>query len=497
MIYDILKFTFRSKRIINTHLKTPYKITYLKRLCINIRVFEKYLQIQWLNNIAEEFKLSITMLEGFVEGNEKKQRLTPSEELAEYLSTFNIMQNEITGALSITDSHSKKYTVDELKLHVEELGFKGARTLNILLDYNNSNKTVINMYNPLTELFKQLAKEWHETDRRDHLSELLNCIPAYDHKDQAELNYYEKRKDYYITKFLKKCVMQSFQCTTNDAMLLLGEPDGGSGKSYILEWLFSLPQLKQYHHKIQEVESYINFKELTSAKFSINWDELPLTLTRYNAYKSYIASTEGGGGYNKKKKTYIESTNRFVNWLGSSNHMNRKQRNGFKQPGFLLTNDAAMLRRFIVIEINTDIYFDNNNNATTIGIDYKRYLNIPLNLLWGQIAYLAMKDIKENNQTALTYECDHEELRNQNKRYLNTKDEDNQAEIIKHIFKPADIEAGELLTTREILNELEKMEIKTNFSTKSLGKFFSNSNYIHGRKRDKFGYPAWWVNRAN
>jgi hypothetical protein len=461
--YNYTAFFQRYTVAIELNIKTDKRSFVIQRACKLLNKFDKYLQYQAISNWCEKFKLSEKILRAYLTGIEIKN-LSNTEKLREFLSTFVITENEITGHIGISRGETK-YTYDELTILCEEEDLH-VYNLKKLLDSSNKNITVVNIFNPLNGLFKNLADSYRGEPL---IHQLADCVKAYDFSDN-EPGFYQNRLQYYFHKWLCKAAGQAMHISSNDVMLLWVEPLGGSGKSYLNRWLFSLPEISNYYIRISENESFMDMKGISKAKFAIDWDELPLSRKRYISFKSHIAA-EGGQQYNKKNKLY-EPYTRQVNFLGSTNKANRE-----KQNGYLLDDDSAMMRRIAPIEIQGRI-------------DYSKYTkDIDLSQLWGQAASEIISAQETNNTNLLTWECDYADLRQQNSRYINLNIKDNR-EAIKNYFFPSNPAEGRLLTASQMIAEIKKRGIKISMNEWELGNFFAQHNYTPGRNHNSRG---WWV----
>jgi hypothetical protein len=463
MEYNYTAYIQRNTAAIRKNLSNNMRNYTIKRACELLRRFDEYLQDEAVNLWTSEFNLSKKLLNGYLKG-ETAPTLSPADELREFLLTLDIKQNSITGEQTII-YNKKSLTVDELELILETENYN-TKYLRRFLDAGNKNITVVKKFNPLADLMRRLADNYKGENL---ISELASCIPATQFADK-EAGHYQKRLEYYLRKWLMKAAGQAMGIGRNDAMLLWIEPLGGSGKSYINRWLFSLPEFKNYYVRIGENASFIDMSGLSKGKFIIDWDELPLSKKRYQTFKSTIAAEEIQI-YNKKTKTY-ENFNRNVNFIGSTNKANRE-----RQKGFLLDDDDAMKRRIIPIDL-------------TGRIDYEKYTkDIDLYQLWGEAAAGILLAQRNNNKNMLTYECDYDDLREQNRRYVNLDDRSSFS-IIFSIIKPAQQGTGVLLSSSEIIEVLNDKGIKHKLTPEKVGRKLNNYGYDEGRTSKKRGY---WV----
>jgi len=454
-------FLQRYTKALEINLNTNKRIPIIKRACETISGLDYYLQQQLIELWTEKFSLSRKMLESFMHGD-ADSKLTPAEELREFLLSFEIKQNEITKEIHI-NRDGKQYTSEELSYIVDNEGYSN-RHFEKFLNPTNKHITVTELFNPLKNFMFELADNY-KGERL--IAELADCIPAYDF-ETGQTKKYQKRLEYYLRKWLYKAVGQVLGYGTNDAMLLWIEPLGGSGKSKLNQWLFSLPEFKGLYYRVMENLSYFPAEEMAQ-KFCVDWDELPLKKSRYNTFKSTLAA-DGGQSYRKKHQGF-GSYSRQVNYIGSTNKANRDG-----QKGFLLDDDDAMKRRIVANEISGRI-------------DYEKYLSqIDLRQLWGEAAAGIIQAHKAQNKQLLTYECDYEELREYNRRYVNGSAR-NDYSLIRTKYKPADRGHGRHMPAAEILQELKQAGHKLEISPEQLGKFLAK----HGYKNTKRRVSGWWV----
>jgi hypothetical protein len=462
--YNFSAFLQRHTIAIRLNLQTDKRVFVIKRACSLLNKFDEYLQHQAITSWSNEFRISPKMLQSYINGEETIE-FTNTELLREFLNSFIINENEISGQLDI-ERNAIKYTYDELTILVED---EGLRTYNLkkLLKSSNKNITVVNVYNPLNILFKELANKYKG---EPIIHQLSACVKAYNFGDK-ENGFYQDRLDYYFHKWICKAAGQALHISANDVMLLWVEPLGGSGKSYLNQWLFSLSEIKAYYLRISENESFMDMKGISKAKFAIDWDELPLSRKRYISFKSHIAA-ESGQQYNKHKKIY-EPYTRQVNFIGSTNKANRE-----KQNGYLLDEDTAMMRRIAPIEIEGRI-------------DYSKYTkDISLEQLWGQAACEILKAKETNNTRLLSWECDYEDLRFQNSRYINSNIAN--LELILTLFPRGWVDNGIIMTSSQMLAEFKSRGIKTTMNEWEFGKFLADHDYFPGRNRNGRG---WWIRK--
>ncbi|HAN77784.1 MAG TPA: hypothetical protein DCQ31_08440, partial [Bacteroidales bacterium] len=314
---DYIAFKNRFTSAIEAANNNPIRDEVIKFACVQLRFFEYYLQLQTLNYWSELFNLPRNLLDSWLTGEKMNTAdLSQSEFLKVFLQQFNILYNTINGQLSIY-KNSKSYTVEELELEAE-LSDLPKKHIPKFLNPANKNISVVRTYNPIAEMFKKFADNY---EGQTVIGQLADTVKTYNFNEPDKATYYKDRMHYFLRKWLIMAAGQALAIATNNVMLLFIEPLGGSGKSYLVEWLFSLPELKPYYIRIGENESFMDMKGISKGKFAIDWDELPLSRKRYQMFKSHIAAKEGQE-YDKDSQTY-KDYKRLVNFIGSSNKANR------------------------------------------------------------------------------------------------------------------------------------------------------------------------------
>jgi len=255
---------------------------------------------------------------------------------------------------------------------------------------------------------------------------------------------------------------------------------GGSGKSKIWDWLFfDNKNLSKYYHVIGKSETHIPIDKLMYSKITLNFDELPLNKVRYSMFKSYIQK-EFGNDYNKASGNYDIEYKRIMSFCGSANKVNRKLSNGNVQEGYLFDSDPAMFRRIIPIEIEGRI-------------NYQYYLdNISREDIIAQSVYDIRLAHKNGNKKILTSECDYEDLRIENVKYINKNaiEIKELANVLKLFPKSPKKGEGTLMRPSDIIDSIQKQGLKIDLSPDSLGRLLIKNDYFMKRIP---GGSAYWV----
>jgi len=460
--HDYYIFEQRFTEAIRVNKQTDKKMYLIRRACHLLSVyFDKYTQNHIINKWSAQFNIPEKLMWHYTKSDDDFV-MTPTDELKEYLASYTIKSNKISKELIIIKENIR-YTYDELVFYSQEAGFK-TKNIKILLDVNNKNARVIEEFNPLKELFLKLAEKYNGNNP---IGTLTDNLTAYNFGDSNKTDYYQKRLKKYVHKWLCKLVGQTLEFAINDAMLLFIEVVGGKGKSRLLKWLFSIPELKNLSYRIKSASDYASYSQLNNSKLVVDYDELPMTKNKYLEFKSNIAA-EDNEFYSKKTQTY-NSTYRQLNFIGSTNKGNR---NGHK--GFMLDNDSAFMRRVIPIEL-TDI-------------NWQRYTKeVDLYQLWGQAAHDIMLAKKNNNKELLYWgENDWADWRAENKKYLNL----DAKTLINETLPKAEWRQGRIMSSTAILKYLKANGHEIKLSPDSLGKLLASHGYRKGTKNGKRG---WWV----
>ena len=479
-VYNYIRFHQVYTMAIGKKLHSVRRNEIIQRACKLLNRFKPYQQDATINEWIATFRVTEAVLRNYMLGKTSApEDVTPIELLRSYLAQYSIRINAITGDY-IIEKNGKFFTEEELELNAESdcliHTLKGSHPvrglsgkLKKLLNVDNTNIRVVDPFNPFKELFERLAAEY----RGDKMIEAFcTYLPAHEFGDKEQSNFYKQQMDYFVKKWLCIAAGMAMGITVNDAMLLWLDPVGGFGKSYLNAWLFSLPEFREYYLRIGAIESYQDTKGISKSKFVLDYDELPLSQKRYLEFKSAIAALDVQK-YAKGNQRY-NSAKRLVNYVGSSNKANR-----LGQPGFLLQDDAAMRRRIIPLEIGAKINYAVQTNG---------YMTIDLYQLFGQAASEILRAEKEGNRTFMTWESDHDRLREMNLRYVDNGDAGIEKEILRR-FPRANESDGKLMQPIEMIRILKSEGIKIDMQPQKLGLILKNEGYIH----DRNGVRGWRI----
>jgi len=451
----------------------------LKRACSLLRAFDEYIQDEILDSWSELFKLPKTVLENYVNGKEKE--IDNVDELINYLNfEFKFKQDIIKKELEIYKiSNNSKYTIDELKLEITRNKLPTSY-LKTILNPENTNYSITETYNPMKEFLLNLGKNYQGDNV---IEKVANCIPAYNFEDEKLTEHYTNRKNYLFKKWIIKTTAQFLDFNHNESFLLWLSKDGGSGKSWLNRWLYSVFN-KKYIEVIRVNDEYKPLINLASYNAFIDFDELPLQKSQDQKIKSYLSS-------NESKQHIKGSTNksvvlkRYGVFLGSSNKVNRGG-----AVGYLHEFDGGVFRRFSPIELGGKI-------------DYETYTKLDINQFWGQAVLETQKliekfkhgNLKEKQEAKnwLTWENDVQDLVKENFRYLNNHTIKNKGIILDYI-QPSNIEDAEFLSSSQIIKRLNKKKIELNINPVQLGLILSKNSFIGKHNGIKKGWYVKFVN---
>lgn len=461
MYYNSQAFEHRYTSAIKINLHNDKKLFIIKRACKLLRNFDNYTQSNIIKNWSQQFNITEKLLRHYIHSNDVYE-LSASEQLKEYLANYEIKINDISKEIFVY-KNKERITLQELYFFANEKNYK-TKNLKLFLNPENTKISVVKKFNPLKDFFLQLADEYNGENT---IKLLTNNLTTYNFDNERLTEHYQKRMHRYIHKWLCKVVAQTFEYTINDAMLLFIEVVGGKGKSRLTKWLFSLPELKNYFHRIKDLTDYNSLNKLNNQKLVIDYDELPLSKIKYQAFKGTIAS-EDNNFYDKKSQKFT-STFRQINFIGSTNKGNR---NGHK--GFILDNDSAFMRRVIPIELTA--------------INWQKYTKeVDLRQLWAQAVHDVMLAKKNNNTDLLLWnEKDWADMRAENKKYMNFEIKD----LLFVYISPAEKSKGKLMSSSEILKFLKSKGKNINSTADSLGRLLASNGFKRSFKSKGRG---WWV----
>ena len=207
-----------------------------------------------------EIGVTESLIELYLKGIDENSNSDYLTSVYNFLANFTISLDEVSKVTKITKDN-KSYTATEVIIESNLQGIKNASsTIKALLNYNNTQYTVVKTYNSITNYLKELSKNY---DGGKYIDELIACIPAYDFGDKPN-NFYQERQNKHLKKWLIKCAGQALGITTNEVMLLWIDVVGGAGKSYLNEWLFGMPFMAEKYLAIREMQSYMPIDKNTA-----------------------------------------------------------------------------------------------------------------------------------------------------------------------------------------------------------------------------------------
>ncbi len=469
--FDYHGFYGRYTNAIRVNLKTPRLNYVMRRACELLRRFDEPIQISTIDAWEKQFDLSKGMMVGYLKGI-KRVNQTNFEALRQRMKQFNVEQNIINKEVIISDNFGVVHTIAEVEEILKAEGQKFTKAeLYKLLEPLNKNITIVQPFDPLKRYFEELAQNYKGGK---NIKELADCIPIREFQDKGRQNgFYRKKMEYYLAKWLYKTAGQALGIGINDAMLLWVEGKGGSGKSRMNDWMCNtLKPFKDYYTPIKENSVYKPFTEMAATRFFVDFDELPISGTRYQDFKSSIASTEvkvykKGIGWVTYKK--------MASFIGSTNKNNEGT-----QKGYVVEPDEAFMRRVIPIEI-----------PAGEPIDFERYLrNVDLEQLWGEAAAGIIQAEKSNNTDLLRYtKQDYDYLIEQNKRYLLDNPKHENSIILRYVKKAPENVARYFYSSSQILEHITSKGYKVAKNETALGMLLKQANftkYRNGRQRGWF-----------
>lgn len=490
MIYNTSYFIKRVQNSFN-EVSNDNKKYFVKKTCKLINKLDEFSFDKVVQKLINIFKLPANIIISYANGVEEAE-LSNSDKLKTYLKLeYDIKYNIINNKL-IIKKDNKIFQLEELELDLHDRGFVlKNKVLPKLLNIKNENIRVVEEYNPIKKYVYKLAESYKGGE---HIQRLSSCIPAHDYGENTDK--WQKRLNHYLYKWIVKAAAQMMQLqyngatVTNKAMLLWGSKEGGTGKTEINKWLFSI--FKDSYRKQFKTPSEVDGLDAVSKRFvQCDFEELPLTETKYNLIKSAITSDKGGEYVKGSSYTEYDYYIRLVNYTGSTNLVNR---DGAET--FMFRDDEGFQRRIIVLEIAKP------KEEGETSTNYKEYTKIDLEQLWGQAATLALKALENENENLLFWLCDQDDLKKHNKRYL--KDAITKTnKTLDDILIPTKYEDKLFLSSTEIIkylsknniniynysNEISKKEMKS--IVRKLGHYLSKRGFKNRHSGEKRG---WYVN---
>ena len=424
-----------------------------------------------INKWCERFNLTADM---FVDETRKSkaEKLSGNEKLINYLRTYDIRKNETSGELLITKD-GKNFTEDELQVYCKQ-NKHVITDLQKILNPENKHITVVQVFNPLKEMSEQYASDYKG---EDEVMKLARGITAYNFGCESKTEFYQQRLYYLLHKWGCRMAGKFLGFDINEELFLWLSPEGGSGKSRVNMWMFSLPEFKTYTHQVKGVSNYTPLSLLTTTKAIIDFDELPLSgkASQIDEFKSAIGG-ESAPIYDKKTKTF-KTTPKQASFIGSSNRANR-----MNKPGIFDKYDHSFMRRFAIVE-TIDKY------------RWQEYTKIDLKQLHGQFAHDIIEAQKTGNRHITDWSIDYDALVKFNERYVTDQSYINQQgnSIFDDMIIPCKPKApgAVVMNATEIINYWKSKNLHVPFTPETLYKNYLKQRHFETGRNSKAGHGYW------
>ena len=338
---------------------------------------------------------------------------------------YDIRVNCFDPSRSQIKSKKKQYayppSFDDISLHCTDAGISvGDTILRKILRSPNQ----VSTYNPITEYFESLRKQYKG---ESHIDLLLSHLTARDFGDKEE-GYYQARMNRIVRKWLVATVACALGKHPNEVALGFIQREEGVGKTYLTRFLVPDP-LKEFYVVSQNPSKNFVMEDAFAKNLVVNFDELVGISNRTaDDFKQTLSAQF------LTVKHYRDPYPMTVPRIGSAMFTsNRTEELG----GFITANMGT--RRFACIELD--------------GIDQHYSTKVNLDQLWAEAVMLL-------DQEAFDYKFlveDFLEFKTYNNRY---REQTSALRLIETYFqKPTTEEEGEWLQPQQILQEMVKSRL--------------------------------------
>lgn len=348
------------------------------------------------------------------------------QEIINFLNeNYDIRVNCFDPSRSQIKSKKIKYvyppSFDDISLHCTDSGIPVSDTiLRKILRSPNQVKT----YNPITEYFESLRKQYKG---ESHMDLLLSHLTARDFGDKED-GYYQARMVRIVRKWLVATVACALGKHPNEVALGFIQREEGVGKTFLTSFLVPDP-LKEYYIKSQTREKNFIIEDAFAKNLIVNFDEL-VGLTNRTADEFKKVMSDRFVVVKHYRDPFPMSAPRIASAMFTQNH--NEEMGGFLTP-------SMGTRRFACIELD--------------GIDQSYSTKVDLEQLWAEAVMLM-------DQEAFDYKFmmeDFQEFKIYNDRY---REQTTALRMIEtYYLKPTTEEEGEYLQPQQILQDMVKSKL--------------------------------------
>ncbi|KAA6321507.1 hypothetical protein EZS27_028852 [termite gut metagenome] len=230
-------------------------------------------------------------------------------------------------------------TEKDIYLHLIDEGISCSKSmLNAILTSPNQ----VDSYNPVIEYFDSLKNSW---DGNEHIDRLCGFLKAHDFEDREDSDYYQKRLNRLVKKWIVSAVACVYGIRPNDVMLGFVNAEGGIGKTTLIQ-SFVPKCLEEYYIASDKEAKMFRISPSFAMKFIINFDEFVcLTKATKNEFKSNMSRLRMD--IKHPGENFLSQVPRIASCMFTSEKTQEKG-------GFLFTSDSGFLRRIATIRIRRD-----------------------------------------------------------------------------------------------------------------------------------------------
>jgi len=351
--------------------------------------------------------------------------------------------------------------IEDLSLHMEELGIRGCDTI---LKKIVASPNQIKVFNPITDFIDSLDGAWKGDSMIERFCSFIK-VREFPGKKEG---YYHERFRRLMKKWLAATIANVRGEQPNDAVIGFIHADEGIGKSTLIEFLLPEP-MKNYYQKSDKDPRYFDITRAFTSNFIINFDD-NVALTKNNAETLKAALSSKTFTMNRSFESTVP---RMASCMLTSNKT-------AEMGGFLLPELGT--RRWAIVELDSiDHGYSTHIDVFQLWAEaYVLYKNADFNYKWD------MEDFNEFSEFNMRYmvETNAKKLIRENYR----KPELDDTEDVVIWKQPIEL-LQELRTARKITsNHSNVSEVTIGFALKSLG--YERTAIRKGNEGARYGYKV-------
>ena len=330
----------------------------------------------------------------------------------------NIFDPQKSHIQAVSGTYKHAIQFKDIYLKMVECGINASeKLLRTILSSPNH----ITTYNPISEYFESIKNKYLGTSHIDILACHLQARNFGDHEDP---DYYQKRLQYILKKWIVATAACALELRVNDVAIGFINAIEGSGKTSLIENLVPL-QLREYYRLSEKDDNRFNIELEYSKNFILNFDEF-VGIKRSNIELFKKMQSAKSIHIKHHGDTFYNTIPRIASASFTSNKV--------QELGGFLTHEMGY-RRFGVIELDS------------IDKEYSKKINV--DQIWSEALMLI-----DQNFEYIFNEEDYINFKQYNIRYLIQTSAYN---LIKDNYEIPSNEAETILRTpMEILQDLRK-----------------------------------------